>query len=101
MLKKSQVDIKKTNKNGKQRNMIWIRYRFKTKSVKDSRPLVFNPRFPFWITGESDKDVTIVAFLPKSEKLSIYWDDAFEIQSSEHKEIQFTERFSKPDYFID
>jgi hypothetical protein len=80
---------------------MWTRYRFKTNAVKDSRPLVFNNKFPFWITGESDKDVTIVAFLPKTENLSIYWNDAFEIQSSEHEEIYFTERFNKPDYFID
>lgn len=79
--------------------MEWIRYRFKTQSIKDYRPLIFNPKYPWWCSGESDEDVTIVAFLPRSEDLSIYWDDAFDIDFTEHEEITFSGRFTKPDYF--
>ena len=43
---------------------------------------------------------TIIAYLPKSEDLKQYWDDAFNVDFTEHKEIIFTDRFPKPDYFV-
>lgn len=79
---------------------MWYRYRFKTQSIKDYRPLIFNKKYPWWCSGESDADVTIIAYLPKSEDLSKYWDDAFDIDFTEHDEITFSSRFPKPDYFI-
>jgi hypothetical protein len=30
---------------------IWRRYRFRTKSVDDERPLIFNPAYPWWCSG--------------------------------------------------
>lgn len=79
----------------------WKRYRFKTKSVKDSRPIVFNPKYPWWRTGFAGDDsyVTIVAYLPVEEDLYKYWDDAFDIDLEEVNEIVFSGRFPKPDYF--
>ena len=70
--------------------MEWIRYRFKTQSTNDYRPLIFNEKYPWWCSGESDEDVTIVAYLPKNEDLSKYWDDAFDIDFTEHEEITFS-----------
>jgi hypothetical protein len=78
----------------------WIRYRFKTKAIKDYRPIIFNEKYPWWCSGESDDDVTIVAYLPKAADLNDYWDDATEIETTAHESIEFTERFSEPDYFI-
>lgn len=77
----------------------WIRYRFKTKSIKDIRPLIFNPAFPWWCSCYGDDYATIVAWLPKGEYLLKYWDDAFEIGIEEKKEIEFSDRFPKPDYY--
>jgi hypothetical protein len=79
---------------------MWKRYRFKTKSIKDYRPIIFNPKFPWWCSGESDINVTIVAYLPDSEGLKKYWDDAFDISFTECEEIKFCGRFTKPDYFV-
>lgn len=77
----------------------WKRYRFKTKSIDDYRPLIFNPKYPWWCTGEGEGYVTIVAYLPENEDLSKYWDDAFEITYEEEDEIKFSGRFPKPDCF--
>ncbi len=83
-------------------NPKWRRYRFYTKSVEDYRPLVFNPKFPWWCSAEAgdDSSATIVAWLPVTEDLLKYWDDAFDVEFTEHHEIEFTSRFAKPDYFV-
>lgn len=85
----------------------WRRYRFKTHQVEDYRPLVFDPRFPWWCSGHSMNgdfeiaDSTIIAWLPIDEPLRKYWDDCFEVEFTEHEAISFTDRFPKPDYFIE
>lgn len=80
--------------------MKWKRYRFETKSTKDYRPLAFNPSYPWWCSGFSDSSATIIAYLPSDENLSKYWDDAFDVEYTEEDQIEFTDRFSKPDYYI-
>ena len=80
---------------------MWRRYRFKTKSVKDERPLVFNPKYPWWCSGTGNGYAIIIAYLPSDADLFIYWDDAYDIDFTEEEEIIFTDRFSKPDYFVE
>ena len=82
---------------------MWKRYRFKTKSVDDYRPLEFNPKYPWWCSGTAGDDsyATIIAYLPKDEDLLKYWDDAYDIEFTEEDEIVFTSRFSRPDYFVE
>lgn len=92
--------MEKTNKKSK-----WIRYRFYTKSVGDYRPLVFNPKYPWWCTGfggeGDDEFAVIVVYLPEEEDLLKYWDDAYMISSDEEVDITFTDRFQKPDWYIE
>ena len=78
---------------------MWKRYRFKTKSIKDYRPLEFDPRFPWWCSGEGDDHVTILVYLPITEDLLKYWDDAYDIEFEETQEIVFTDRFPKASWF--
>jgi len=84
--------------------MKWKRYRFKTYAVKDCRPLIFNPKYPWWCSGEGENEIgeyaTIIAYLLIDEKLSKYWDDAFDIEFTLEKKIIFSDRFSKPNYFV-
>lgn len=80
---------------------MWKRYRFKTKAVDDYRPLVFNPSYPWWKTGEGENYVTIVAYLPIGENLLEYWDDAYDTDGRTGDKIIFTDRFPKPNYFKD
>lgn len=82
---------------------MWKRYRFNTYSVEDYRPLVFNPKYPWWCSGFGGDDdtsyATIIAYLPKDEDLYKYWDDAFDVSCSVEDKIEFTSRFPKPSYF--
>jgi len=77
----------------------WRRYRFKTNSTDDYRPLIFNPKYPWWCSWEGETSATIIAWLPINENLHHYWNDAFNIEYTEHEAIEFTNRFPKPDYF--
>lgn len=81
--------------------MKWKRYRFKTYSIKDYRPLIFNPKYPWWCSGESEDAAVIVSYLPENEDLLKYWDDAFDIKFTEEDSIKFSSRFPKPKYFIE
>ena len=77
---------------------MWRRYRFKTRSLDDYRPLIFNPNYPWWCSGEGDDYAIIIAYLPQTEDLLKYWDDAFDVDFTEEETIKFTSRFAKPDY---
>ncbi len=79
---------------------MWRRYRFYTKAIDDYRPLVFNPKYPWWCSGEGDDCAIIIAYLPQNENLLKYWDDAYNIDYTEHESIEFSSRFPKPEYFI-
>jgi hypothetical protein len=39
--------------------------------------------------------------LPKDANLKDYWDDAFDVTYTEEPDITFSERFPKPDYFVE
>lgn len=79
----------------------WRRYRFYTRSVEDYRPLIFNPSYPWWCSGEAGDggSATIVAWLPVTENLSKYWDDAYGIEYDDYPEISFSDRFPKPEWY--
>ena len=82
---------------------MWKRYRFYTYAVDDYRPLVFNPKYPWWCSGYGENGTgeyaVIFAYLPENENLMKYWDDAFDVDFTEHQEIEFSGRFPKPEYF--
>ena len=85
--------------------MQYIRFRFKTKSVDDPRPLkdLKLIGMPYWISGYTcdNFDTTaaiIICYLPKGVDIKEYWDDAFEIEEQERSEITYTDRFPKPDW---
>ena len=90
----------------RRRGMKYIRYRFKTKSVDDPRPLIDMSKInmPWWCTGYAADNTCaiIVCYLPKDPDKSIYfyWDDAFDIEKEEVDKIIYTDRFPKP-YWVD
>lgn len=83
-----------TLKNETPKQVKWRRYRFKTNSVDDYRPLVFNPKYPWWCSGFNDESATIIAYLPEN-------DDAFNVTFEVMDIIVFSDRFPKPDYFVE
>ena len=84
--------------------MNWKKYRFKT-YASDNRPLIFNPKYPWWCSGYSEDSEgeysIIIAYLPSNEDLFKYWGDAFDVDFAEKESITFSDRFPKPDYFIE
>ncbi len=85
---------------------MYIRYRFKTYSVDDPRPLIdmAKIRMPWWCTGFAGDSTyaIIVCYLPIEHDKSIfcYWDDAFDAEMEKVEEITYTDRFPKP-YWVD
>lgn len=82
--------------------MSLLRYRFKTHSVDDYRPLVdMAPiQMPWWCTGFGENTAgdyaIIVCYLPVLEPLEKYWDDAFDVDAQEVDGIVYTSRFPMP-----
>ena len=83
---------------------MYIRYRFKTNSVDDPRPLIDMGKInmPWWCTGYGVNNgyAIIVCYLPKNLNIYAYWNDAFDIEKEEAEKITYTDRFPKP-YWID
>jgi hypothetical protein len=79
-----------------------IKIRFETPH-DDYRPVNWSPPYPFWKTGiSSNDDPIIVAYLDSNEQLYEYWPDAKNVSSVEEvDEINFTDRFQKPDWWED
>ena len=84
---------------------MWKRYRLKTYSVEDSRPLIFDARYPSWCSGYGEDQkgeyAVMVVYLPEGEDLLKYWDDAFDVDVEDREEITFTDRFPKPSYYVE
>ena len=79
----------------------WIRYRFKAYG-NDTRPIVWPPAGPYWVTGKGDGYDIIVAYIPKNVPLEKYWPgiDAGDINMKQEVcEVKFSERFPKPGYW--
>lgn len=79
----------------------WKRWRFYARSIDDYRPLIFNPAYPWWRSATGNDFVVIVAYLPADEPLERYWPDAFNAEYTEEETITFTDRFPKPEYYVD
>jgi hypothetical protein len=79
---------------------MYKKYRFRTKSVDDYRPLVDmkDIQMPWWCTGEGDGYVTIMCYLPENENIYKYWDDAYYFETESVNEITYTIRFPKPSW---
>ena len=79
--------------------MAYIKCRFKTYS-KDYKPLIYNPKYPYWCTGHGEDYSIFIAYLPIGASLFQYWDDAFDIEAIITESIEFTDRFPRPNWFI-
>ena len=78
--------------------MKYKKYRFKTKSIEDYRPLLDmkDIQCPWWCSGEGEDYAIIICYLPADEDLFKYWDDAYDIDVEDADEIIYTDRFKKP-----
>jgi len=67
----------------------------------DPRPVDFPPPGPYWVTGSAGDDsyTVIVAYLENQNQLTEYWPEAKITSKKEVEEIQYTDRFPKPDWY--
>ena len=80
--------------------MKYYKYRFKTKSLDDYRPLkdMSEIQCPWWCSGEGTDYAIIICYLPEEAIIYDYWDDAYDIDAEKADKIIYTDRFRKPDY---
>ncbi len=83
----------------------WLRVRFEC-PVEDYRPIRWKPPGPYWCSGYVCKDEgdtpILVAYVKKEEQIKEYWPEAQNIDIMDRcKEITFTSRFPKPEWWIE
>ncbi len=76
-----------------------IRTRFKCSNHLDPRPVTWPLKHPYWVTGYGDDYAVIVAYADDEGEIITNWPDAFDIDSDDATEYEFSGRFPVPDWF--
>lgn len=75
-----------------------IRARF-VSTADDPRPVEWPIQHPYWITGENDEGLTIVAYADDEAEIRRLWPEADEIDVlDEPDQYTFTDRFPRPEW---
>ena len=77
-----------------------IRARFHA-NLEDSRPVNWPVKHPWWETGFGDDYATVVAYADDLDEIMRNWPEATNIEWEERTEYTFTDRFRKPEWFVD
>lgn len=77
-----------------------IRARFKA-NADDWRPVKWPPPGPCWCTGYAgdESHSIVVAYAENEDQIREFWPEAADIDASDEREIVFTDRFARPDYW--
>lgn len=82
--------------------MIRVLFTLSKKLVSDDyRPVIWPIKYPYWCTGESDTDFTMVAYVDSIVILKKQWPEAANIEFEEVSGITFSSRFPKPDWYTE
>jgi hypothetical protein len=78
-----------------------IRARFKA-NYPDFRPVKWPVKYPFWGSGfaADESYYIVVAYADNEDQIRELWPEAEDIESEEVENIVFTDRFPKPEWFI-
>lgn len=76
------------------------RCRFRVE-LDDPRPVTFPPPGPYWVTGEDidGHGKYIVAYVRIRKDVHAFWPEAEDVDATRVKEIVFTSRFERPDWW--
>lgn len=77
-----------------------IRARFKA-NHDDFRPVSWPVKHPYWCTGYGDNYSIVVAYADDKAEILRNWPEATEIDAVEVTEYAFTDRFPKPEWFVE
>lgn len=75
-----------------------IRCRFRT-SAPDPRPVNWPIKHPYWVSGEGDGYHILVAYAADEHEIRQNWPEAYDLESERCKNLVFTSRFPKPEWF--
>lgn len=81
-----------------------IRARFKA-NADDYRPVKFPPPYPYWCSGYSlgaDFELSaaiVIAYADSEAQIFEYWPEATDLDAEDAAEVQFSDRFPKPDWW--
>lgn len=80
--------------------MIRTRFYINKKEVKnDYRPIIWPIKYPYWRTGEDNKNFILVAYTENEDELYKQWPEAKDTDIVGVNEIKFSDRFPKPDWY--
>lgn len=82
----------------KQKRKPYLRIRFRA-SLDDPRPLNWPIKYPYWISGEDGSHAILVAYADSKEYIKENWPEASILEVKEFDQLEFTDRFPKPDWF--
>lgn len=80
--------------------MSWIRARFEA-NLDDSRPVKWPPPGPFWESGFNDEHAIVIAYVKNEKQIHEYWPEANNLDCVSVENIVFTDRFQKPEWWIE
>ena len=80
--------------------MKWLRCRFRA-YVEDFRPVKWPPVGPYWCSGYGDDHSIVIAYVKSESQVEEYWPEASFVEVVETDNITFTDRFQKPDWWIE
>lgn len=75
-----------------------IRARFKA-NLEDSRPVNWPIKYPYWESGFNDEHSIVVAYAENEDEILKNWPEAKCLESEEVEKVEFTSRFTKPDWY--
>ena len=79
-----------------------FRIRFQA-NADDPRPIHWPVKFPYWVTGYAgDNKYSVIVSYANSEKYIFEnWPEAAELEMDPVKNIEFTDRFPKPEWWTE
>jgi hypothetical protein len=77
-----------------------IRVRFRC-NPDDPRPVNWPIKHPYWVTGYGETYAIIVAYADDTAEIMRNWPDAEYIDWSHVTHYTFTDRFQKPEWFVE
>lgn len=76
------------------------RTRFKA-NADDYRPVNWPVKHPFWCSGSGDDYSIVVAYADNIAEIKRNWPESRDITHENVSSYVFTDRFEKPDWFIE
>tara|TARA_R100001129_G_scaffold151506_1_gene113776 strand:+ start:296 stop:544 length:249 start_codon:yes stop_codon:yes gene_type:complete len=77
-----------------------LRVRFRA-NQEDYRPVKWPIKYPYWCTGEDETHSILVAYVESLDELYTLWPEAEDLDVEERDKLTFTDRFTKPDWYLE